>query len=55
MNNKLHNLIDIFDIGDLSFFILLAKKKYKKSYIFYVFDIICCFVYFAKSRKTILK
>ena len=29
MNNKLHNLIDIFDIGDLSFFILLAKKNIK--------------------------
>ena len=24
MNSKLHNLIDIFDIGDLNFFILLA-------------------------------
>tara|TARA_B110000503_G_C6965751_1_gene337054 strand:+ start:63 stop:443 length:381 start_codon:yes stop_codon:yes gene_type:complete len=30
MNNKLHNFIDIFDIGDLSFFILLAKKNIKK-------------------------
>ena len=29
MSNKLHNLIDIFDIGDLSFFILLAKKNIK--------------------------
>jgi len=29
MNNKLHNLIDIFDIGDLSFLILLAKKNIK--------------------------
>ena len=29
MNNKLHNLIDIFDIGDLNFFILLAKKNIK--------------------------
>ena len=29
MNNKLHNLIDIFDIGGLSFFILLAKKNIK--------------------------
>ncbi|MDC1463703.1 polysaccharide biosynthesis tyrosine autokinase [Alphaproteobacteria bacterium] len=29
MSNKLHNLIDIFDIGDLSFLILLAKKNIK--------------------------
>ena len=29
MNSKLHNLIDIFDIGDLNFFILLAKKNIK--------------------------
>ena len=29
MNNKLHNLIDIFDLGDLSFFLLLAKKNIK--------------------------
>ena len=29
MNSKLHNLLDIFDIGDLSFFILLAKKNIK--------------------------
>ena len=27
MTNKLHNLIDIFDIGDLGFLILLAKKN----------------------------
>ena len=29
MNNRLHNLIDIFDLGDLSFFLLLAKKNIK--------------------------
>ena len=29
MNSKLHNLIDIFDIRDLNFFILLAKKNIK--------------------------
>ena len=29
MSNKLHNLIDIFDIGDLSFLILIAKKNIK--------------------------
>ena len=29
MSSKLHNLIDIFDIGDLNFFILLAKKNIK--------------------------
>jgi len=29
MNNKLLNLLDIFDFGDLNFFILLAKKNLK--------------------------
>ena len=29
MNNKLNNLFGIFDLGDLSFFILLAKKNIK--------------------------
>ena len=29
MNNKLNNLLGIFDLGDLSFFILLAKKNIK--------------------------
>ena len=29
MSSKLHNLIDIFDLGDLNFFILLAKKNIK--------------------------
>ena len=29
MNNKLNNLLGIFDLGDLGFFILLAKKNIK--------------------------
>ena len=29
MSSKFHNLLDIFDLGDLSYFLLLAKKNIK--------------------------
>ena len=30
MIEKLNSLLNIFDIGDLKFFFLVAKKKFKK-------------------------
>ena len=54
MNNKLHNLIDIFDIGDLSFFILLAKKNIKSLIIStFLISIVVFFISLNLEKKYI--
>ena len=51
---ELNSLLNIFDVGDLKFFLLVVAKKFKKLNNTISNNFIVSFYYFIKSRKKYL-
>ena len=55
MDSKTTELLYTFDLADLRFFLLIAKKKYKIYTICISFSVIDRISYFTEYRKKIFK
>ena len=53
MTNKTSELFDAFDLSDLRFFLLIAKKKFKILNIYLVFIVNICLIHFTKYGKKV--
>ena len=54
MLERLNSLLNIFDVGDFKFFLLVAKKKFKKSFYVIYYIVFIDPVNFSKPRKKYL-